>query len=320
MGVQDAEAEGCVTDDVWQGVEDNDGWRRAEDEVDVEIGEPYVEWELEYNAYMTDVLRAALARLNLANTRRGIDAGCGPGGVWPLMVEAMGPDGAIVALDGSKAHRREARRRRADLGLDGRVAVLAHDLARPLPEGPPFDAPCDWVWLADVLYSPPFVDPGAVVRHLARAVRPGGVVAVFEGGWLRDRLLPGYSRLEHYLHLAHQALTFGDHWPPYSSRSQHWERAPEWLMQAGLTAITVSSHSIAHYEPPKGGPIYTYLEQRAFHQLRQPAARRLALGAGLREAEWDEWMEISEPESPEYILAQPGYYCTLIGTLAVGVV
>jgi trans-aconitate 2-methyltransferase len=113
-----------------------------------------------------------LDRLELAGDERVLDAGCGTGRVTELLLDRL-PAGTVVALDRSPAMLEEAGRRLAR--SRDRVELVVADLARPLPVGP-----VDAVLSTATLHWVP--DHGAVFRHLAAVLRPGGrFVAQFGG-------------------------------------------------------------------------------------------------------------------------------------------
>jgi len=49
-----------------------------------------------------------------------------------------------------------------------------------------------------------------------------------------------------------------------------------------------------------------------------PELNQAAHGIGLTENEWQTWLDISNPHSTNYILAQEDYYCVRFATLATG--
>lgn len=64
---------------------------------------------------------------------------------------------------------------------------------------------CDAIWIADVLYPDMVGEPAGAVTRLARLLKPGGVLGVFYGNWLRPVYLPGYARLEYLIGAAREA-------------------------------------------------------------------------------------------------------------------
>jgi ubiquinone/menaquinone biosynthesis C-methylase UbiE len=60
----------------------------------------YAEEELLYNRFMEPALRQALSFLPFPKTNgKLLDTGCGPGGLFPLLLGALGPSGTLVAVD-----------------------------------------------------------------------------------------------------------------------------------------------------------------------------------------------------------------------------
>ena len=117
---------------------------------------------------------AVLDRLPLRGDERVLDAGCGSGRVTEELVERLGPDGRVVALDGSPAMVEAARTRLARFG--DRVEYVVADLGQPLPLGEPVDA---------ILSTATFhwvPDHDAMFRHLAAVLRPGGWLVAQCGG------------------------------------------------------------------------------------------------------------------------------------------
>lgn len=119
------------------------------------------------------VTDAFLDRLGLAPGSRCLDAGCGPGLVTELLRERAGPSGHVLALDESP---------RWIEHLEGRVRAEGWGEVEPrrgrLQDVALEDGSLDLVWLRWVLSFLP--DPGALVARLARALAPGGVLAVMD--------------------------------------------------------------------------------------------------------------------------------------------
>ncbi|HEU4385582.1 MAG TPA: class I SAM-dependent methyltransferase [Anaeromyxobacteraceae bacterium] len=114
---------------------------------------------------------AALWRiLALSAASRVLDAPCGYGRV-SLPLARLGA--SVLGVDRSAELLEEAERRRGDLGRE-RLRYLLHDLRAPLAESG-FDAALN---LATSLGYGTEEDDVAILRTLAAAVRPGGVVAI----------------------------------------------------------------------------------------------------------------------------------------------
>lgn len=280
----------------------------------------YAEQELLYNTFMAPALRSAVTVFAPPPGSRGLDVGCGPGGVLPLLDEALRDQGAIVALDISRPHLERANEGFRASGGAVRGYLVQVDLKSPLPFA---DGVFDWCWTADTLNSEQanvergaFPDPVSVVREMARVTRPGGVVAAFFGNWLGAMLLPGYAHIEQCLMTALEVH--------YNKRGRfhpsfRHENALGWFQAAGLQDIQVTPHT-ALYQAPLPDEVRRYIQRWVFeHEYRTPERiKEYALGAGLTEEEWDLWLRLSNPGAPEYILRRADYFCIRYGILTTG--
>ncbi len=223
----------------------------------------YSEEEFLYNRFMEPELRQALSFLPFPKTNgRVLDAGCGPGGLFPLLLEALGPSGALVAIDRSTPHLKVAEELIASQALQERVQLAHVDLESTLPYP---DGSFDGVWSADVITPDDFADIPSVVSELFRVLRPGGFLALFYGNWLRQQLLPGHSRLEHLISIAKEFAYARDRaWGGHN----HPECAERWLREAGC-----ESHS---------APTRTRVLPPATASACPPVSRRLFPGHLLR--------------------------------------
>jgi SAM-dependent methyltransferase len=117
------------------------------------------------------------ARLALPPTARVLEIGCGTGAMVRSLARRADFSGTACGVDQSAAFIDAARRFAADENLGHCVEFRvgdAHSLDLP-------DASFDAV-IAHTLISH-VTDPQAVVREMARVVRPGGVVAIFDGDY-----------------------------------------------------------------------------------------------------------------------------------------
>lgn len=271
----------------------------------------YADTEFLYNRMMEGALTGAVAALGLRPGGRVLDAGCGPGGVLPLLAAAVVPGGHVTGLDISEPHVARADQLVHEQGLEESVTVAVADLCAELPvEEGSFDA----VWSADVLYPDTVGDAEAVVARLARTLNPGGVLAIFYGNWLRATYLPGYARLEHLIGAARE--TSYEHERRWQG-APHPERALGWLECAGLTQCCLQIFPVLHRQPlPDAVRRYVATAILGGHYAHAVAA--CGAETGMTTDDLDLWRRVSDPASPDFILDQPDYYCAVAPLLALG--
>ena len=114
--------------------------------------------------------------------RRVLDVGSGPGVVTCLLARAF-PDAEVVAVDATEGLLERARARAERLGLAGRVRTHLAEV----PDGLDALGGADLIWSSKALHH--VGDQRAAVAALAGHLRPGGLLAVSEGG-LSPRFLP----------------------------------------------------------------------------------------------------------------------------------
>ncbi|MFB0631135.1 class I SAM-dependent methyltransferase [Streptomyces sp. AB3(2024)] len=112
---------------------------------------------------------AAVGELGLGPGDRVLDAGCGTGRALTPLRAAVGPSGTVLGVDLTERMLAAAR----EAGRDADGTLLLADVARlPLRDGS-----LDAVFAAGLIAHLPA--PAANLRELARAVRPGGRLALF---------------------------------------------------------------------------------------------------------------------------------------------
>ncbi|MFE0175415.1 class I SAM-dependent methyltransferase [Streptomyces sp. NPDC059002] len=113
--------------------------------------------------------RAAVAELGLRPGSHVLDAGCGTGRALPALRGAVGPSGVVLGVDLTPAMLEAATR--AGRHRDGQL-LLADVASLPLRA-----ASLDAVFGAGLIAHLP--NPEENLRELRRAVRPGGLLALF---------------------------------------------------------------------------------------------------------------------------------------------
>ena len=111
--------------------------------------------------------RLALQLAGIGPGMRVVDLGTGTGEVALLVAEAVGPDGAVLAVDRAPEGLAYAARKFADRGVTN-IELVEADVSSYVP-----DEPVDAVVGRLVLSYLP--DPVATLRRLKGALRPGGV-------------------------------------------------------------------------------------------------------------------------------------------------
>jgi len=113
--------------------------------------------------------RAAVARAGIRRGGVAIDVGCGTGRALPPLRDAVGPAGAVIALDVTREMLHAARPAAA---VAGAALVLADARALPLRDGS-----ADAIFAAGLVNHLPDTEAG--LRELARVIRPGGKLVLF---------------------------------------------------------------------------------------------------------------------------------------------
>jgi len=127
-----------------------------------------------FNPFTERLFRSA----GISPGRRVLDIGSGVGDVAMLVAELVGPTGEVVGVERDANTLVAARSRVAEAQLRN-VSFVETDVSRVASElnGKPFDAVVGRL----ILFFVP--DPGAVLRSLAKLVRPGGIIAIQECYW-----------------------------------------------------------------------------------------------------------------------------------------
>jgi SAM-dependent methyltransferase len=236
---------------------------------------------------------------------RVLDVGCGAGGAACAFAEALAP-GVVVGFDRDPRLLAVARRRAADAGLAARIgwSCAAVD-ALPVEPGS-----ADVVWASGVVHHLP--DQQAAIATLAALLRPGGQLALVEGG-LPLRCLPfdigvGRVGLEARLDEA-RSRWFADmrdelHGPPLP---YGWPGA---LRRAGLVDIRVRSF-LAEAPPP----LDDFGRQVAERHLRSALTE---LGDRLAADDRDTIARLLDPDDAAYIARRDDLMLTAVRTLNVG--
>jgi SAM-dependent methyltransferase len=238
--------------------------------------------------------------------QRVLDVGCGAGGAACAFAAALGP-GVVTGFDRDPRLLAIARRRAADAGLAGQILgwTCAGVDALPVETGS-----ADLVWASGVVHHLP--DQQAAIGTLAALLRPGGRLALVEGG-LPVRCLPfdvglGRVGLESRLDEA-RSRWFADmrgelRGPPLP---YGW---PEGLRRAGLVAVRARSF-LAEVPPPLDD-FGRRVAERHLSSALSELGDRLALD------DQDTIGRLLDPDDTAYVGRRDDLMVTAVRTLNVG--
>jgi SAM-dependent methyltransferase len=247
-------------------------------------------------------LQAIVNELPLSSGMRVLDLACGDGFYTRRIAERLGSEGFITGVDINLAYLSEARVEASLQSGRARIDLVAASFDRL-----PFrDGSFDLVWCAQSLYTLP--DPVVAIGHMARVLRPGGLVAVLENDTLHQVFLPWPVRLELPLRAAElRSFLEGSR---NSSKYYVGRRLPAILAAAGLEPLRMTTHAFDR-QAPLG---------KAEHELLQGYLEEVAerVAPHLDAALLQELRQLVDPGSPQHLLGQPYLTMTWLNVLAFG--
>lgn len=268
----------------------------------------YLDYLTTNRDFTAPAVQAAIASIETTAPRRTLrilDAGTGIGAALPYLAELAGPasraaGGAVIGVD---LDERAVEAARASIAprwrgvVDVRVADLREVAVEAAATGDTFDV----IWSSDVVWPATFDDPAAVVRTLAGAVAPDGVLALFTTNYYQSSFLPGHARLERFIRTASE-LTWG---LPGDGPTQH-ECLGAWLRQAGLEDITLRVFPVVastRTEPAARA----FLEQIVWPEMSHAVAAHGG-AAWMSDADITRAEELLDPADPSWVGADPNGY------------
>lgn len=255
----------------------------------------------EVSAPMVDQALAWLAN-RVPAARSVLDLGSGPGVAACALAELL-PGAEVLAVDGTPELLELAAERAAARGLGDRVRTRPAALPGGLSELPP----ADLVWVSGVAHHLP--DPAEGVREFAALVRPGGVLALREGG-LPLRCLPSHADGG----LLARISAVGDGLVHHHAHPMGAIDAPrDWpalLREAGLTG-TLSRTFLLDLPAPLDEPARSAL-QRSLRDARE------MLEAHLSDADLARLDQLTSETDPESVLHRPDAFILRASTVHTG--
>ena len=222
----------------------------------------------------------------------GLDAGCGIGQHTMLLAEKVGSDGSVDGLDLRSEHITEASKSLQENPVRKRVNFH---------EGSIFDLPFknntfDWVWCADTMWPGVIPDPVNGIAELKRVTKPGGFISILF--WSNHMFLPGHPVLEARLN-----VIFNETTPHLSSveAHMHFTRALGWLKSAGLQAVSAKNYTTSVHGPMNNELLSSinFLIDMLYGGMHDK----------LEKVESAKYLELTNPDSNDYILNLDDYFC-----------
>lgn len=180
-----------------------------------------------------DVARRLWDRAGITTGSRVLDVGCGPGFATLELAERVRGTGHVTAVDVSPRYADYLRATAARRSLRNVSVVTADVQSMPIPDASIDVAYCRWVlcWVSD---------PAAVVKEIARVLRPGGLLAVQDYfDWQRLSLAPRSEIMDRVARAANQSYIAA------GSDCDVVQRLPGMLKAAGLTWDFIEPHAFA---------------------------------------------------------------------------
>jgi ubiquinone/menaquinone biosynthesis C-methylase UbiE len=174
---------------------------------------------------------AYLKLIDLPHTAAVLDLGCGTGVVTRAIAARDRFSGTVIGIDRSPEFIAAAERLAADAGVGDRVEFVvgdAHELDLPAAI---FDAVVAHTLVSHVR------DPLAVLAEAARVIRPGGVVAVFDGDYASLTFGCSDPQLGQTIEGAIQSMIM--------SSPRVMREVPRLLPKAGLQLMATQAHVYA---------------------------------------------------------------------------
>jgi SAM-dependent methyltransferase len=270
----------------------------------------YVDYLVTNRDFTAPAVAAAVAAIDLTESSRPVrvlDAGTGAGGALrglAALSVSTGRDeeGAVVAVDLDTRAIEVARRQVDDPQCERLIDLRVADLREVAREASATGDLFDLVWSSDVVWPATFDDPAGIVRALADALVPGGVLALFTTNYYQSTFLPGHSRLERLIRTASERT-----WGLPDEGPTQYERLGAWMRAAGLTDVTLRVFPVVASPIAADPTARAYLEQIVWPEMRH-AVTASGRAAGMTDTDVARAEELLDPASPAWVGADPAGY------------
>jgi SAM-dependent methyltransferase len=243
-----------------------------------------------YHRVREPVYRAIVADAHLAADAVMLDAACGDAFYSRLIADMLGRDAHIVAVDRNPALLRSQ-------SIPDRAILLCYgDLEQIGLKHGAFDV----IWLCRSMHAA--LDPLRRLSALVPLLRPGGKLIVIENDLAHCPILSWPADFEGRIQAAlHQHLHSRSPDGASIERYHAGRHLPAWLKQVGLRHVSIHTYPVEDVAPMTDDvETYWKLAMDYLGKLIWPF-----LSPGDRRA----YSRAFDPESPDYLLDRPGFYC-----------
>lgn len=251
-------------------------------------------------------IRKAIKMLNLRDNFEVLDVPCGTGSHMKWMLQEN-PKLKITGFDIAEGHIEFAKQKLDKEGLAQSCEFVTGDINKLGFANNTFDLIwcCDGLWPGPKEMGCPAAEPYSILSEMVRVTKPGGKIAILF--WTSQKLLPGYPILEATLNATNSALIRAN---PSTSPELHFMNTPSWLSKVGTTNFQTRTFAaditFPKNEAKKQG--MQFLFEMFWGQSEQEVTREV----------WENYNEIINPESEQYILNNKNYAGFLTYTMFTG--
>lgn len=287
----------------------------------------YVQEMLSFNNMAWEGYNEALSLAKLPTGSRGLDAGCGPGGILSLLAKSIAHSGEILGLDYTPEHVNVASKKA--IFLNKKYKTLNVEIGtcdfNEIPfryknaDGNMQDIPddyFDWIWSSDTICPGIFKNPQKVFKELVRITKKDGKIVLF---YANDRtiLLPGFQRLEAQLY---EMLHFPDT-DKNGGLMVQTDMANIWMANCGMEAIEFKTLNVEKHGSVKNQDISKDEELPGVNdQIYIDYQISAMYSSALTDLHNGYKLPYMDKDRQEYLPHQDYYYFRLIPQVNIGVV
>lgn len=253
------------------------------------------------NPFQEPVFEKALKLMKLPPGSKILDAGCGIGLQVLLFAEIVGPSGHVTGLDINPDFLEYAKKFAKKAGIPERISFKQGDIY----DLPLEDNTFDWLWSSNCAGYYLTRNPVQLMNELSRVVRPDGKIVLLI--YSSQMLLPGYPWLEARLNATSAGIA------PFTSGQKpedHYYRALNWFKKAGIKrgeVKTITESFNAPLSKKNRDALLSLIEMRWEGAENELSKKDMEL-----------FQELTNPDSPEFILDNQNYYAFVTYSVFTG--